>query len=189
MKQASFLPKLKLDHGGDIRKGKRKGARPFSHKNAIHVVLRSTQARGSQSLLTKANQHLTEQLLKACCDKHRIRVYRFVNVGNHLHLLLKTKARKYEYAKRDFQRFLKEFAGAVAFRITGAKKTEPNPKGRFWDKLLYSRIVSWGREYENLRDYFTKNFFESVGLWWGKTDSWLRPMRESFQEAGLRPPG
>ncbi len=55
MKQQSFLPKLPTAHGGDLRNGRRKVARPFSHKNAIHVVLRSHRARGRWSMLARAN--------------------------------------------------------------------------------------------------------------------------------------
>ena len=186
MKQASFLPSLKLDHGGDLRKGKRKIARPFSHKHAVHLVLRSVKARGHWSLLTRANEHLVEKLLKACAAQYHIKVYRFVNVGNHLHLLIKTEAKQYVSAKRDFHAFLRQFAGAVAFQITGAKKA--SPKGGFWEKLAYSRIVSWGREYQGMKDYFTKNFLESKGLWWGKGDSWLRPILVSLRKAGVGPP-
>ena len=48
----------------------------------------------------------SEQLLERCKKKHGIKIYHFVNVGNHLHLLVKPEARRYEEAKRDFQRFL-----------------------------------------------------------------------------------
>lgn len=183
MKQASFLPKLRLDHGGEIRKGKRKIARPFTHKNAIHVVFRSRKARGQLSLLTPENEKRVERLLNRIAQRHHIKVYRFVNVGNHLHLLIKAESRKYDHAKRDFQRFLKQFAGEVAFQVTGARKGES--KGGFWEKLVYSRIVQWGREYDGLKDYLVKNFFEAKNPWWGKSDSWLRPIQDSLEDAGL----
>lgn len=54
-------------------------------------------------------------ILNACAKRYGIRVYRFVNVGNHLHLLVKCQARAYSNAKKDFQSFTREFAGAVAF--------------------------------------------------------------------------
>ena len=186
MKQASFLPKLPRDHGGDLRAKKRKTARPFSHKQAIHVVFRSSNARGKWSMLTRNNERLIQKLLNECKARYHIRVYRSVNVGNHLHLLVKTETRQYAIAKTEFQAFLRRFAGAVAFQITGARKTKPR---KFWNKLVYSRLVTWGREHEVLHDYLTKNFFESKGLWWGPNDSWFRPVRESLIAAGLGPPG
>ena len=47
--------------------------------------------------------------------------------------------------------------------ITGAKKTNPM-RDKFWDFLPYTRIVGWGRDFENLRLYFINNLFESAGL-------------------------
>jgi len=180
MKQASFLPSLRLEHGGDVCQGRRKVARPFSHKHPIHLVLRSSRARGRWSLLTRDNARRIEKLLNACAKKHRIQVYRFVNVGNHLHLLIRTTASGYLAAKQDFQGFVREFAGSIAFQVTGAKKA--NAKGRFWDKTLYSRLVSWGREFKRVTEYFTKNFLEARGLW---TGSW-NPFETVFATA---PPG
>jgi hypothetical protein len=190
MKQTSFLPKLgpkfRPDHGGEINKGKRKSARPFSHKHAIHVVFRSIKARGHWSLLTRPNEKLVTRLLDVCAKRYHIKVYRSVNVGNHLHLLIKTEAKHYTAAQADFQNFLRQFAGAVAFFVTNAKKSEP--KGGFWDKLVYSQIVNWGRQYKSVRDYFTKNFFESKNLLAGPQDGWLTPWLLSMIEAGVGPP-
>jgi len=184
-KQFSFLPKLRLDHGGDIRKNKRKIARPFSHKHAIHVVFRSAKARGTWSLLTRENERTVKKLLDTYAYKYHIKVYRFENVGNHLHLLIKTETRKFHTAKREFQGFLRQFAGEVAFIVTGAKKS--TPKGGFWEKRVYSRLVTWGREFRAIGDYFSKNFFESKGLWAGKKDGWITPWLESMIEAGMVP--
>ena len=47
--------------------------------------------------------------------------------------------------------------------VTGARKCIPL-EGRFWDQRVYSKIVSWGREFKNLEQYFIKNMFEAAGL-------------------------
>ena len=91
-------------------------------------------------------------------ERHGTRVYRYANVGNHLHLLVRTRTR------RAFQRFLRDLSGSVAMIVTGARKSNPLAQGRFWDELAYTRIVSWGREYRNLELYFIKNLFEAAGL-------------------------
>jgi REP element-mobilizing transposase RayT len=191
MKQASFLPSLGLkhrpDHGGSLGQGKRKTARPFSHKHAVHVVLRSEKAKGTWSLLTSKNEKLVDRLLEACARRYHIKIYRFINVGNHLHLLVKAESRQYLVAKKEFQGFLRQFAGMIAFSITGAKKGAA--RGGFWRRLVYTTIVQWGRQYNAVKDYFTKNFFESKGLWAGKQDAWLTPWLESMISAGLGPPG
>ena len=167
MKQTSFLPSLSRFHGHASQKGKRKTARPFSHKNPIHIVLKSSRARGRWSLSTRENEHHVNERLKVCAKKYHIKIHNFQNVGNHLHLLIQSKTKTYKEAQEEFQSFLRRFAGEVAFIITNAKKGAA--KGRFWDALAYSRIVTWGREFKVVTDYFTKNLFESKGLW---TGSW-----------------
>ena len=168
MRQTSFLRefgKHVVAHGSDINTGKRKEARPFSHKHPIHLVFRSSRAKGAWNLLLPKNARRVERVLKTCSEAYGIKVYRFVNVGNHLHVLVKTEARQRLQARENLASFLRRFAGEVAFQITGAKKGAG--KGGFWDRLVYSRIVSWGRQYDIISLYFTKNFFESVGLWTG----------------------
>ena len=154
--QLSFLPNARLDHGGETNIGKRKQARPFDPKRAIHLVLRSSRARGEWSFLSPSHSRKTERLIQFLADKNDIRIYRFANVGNHLHLLLRAKVR------RSFQTFLRNLAGAIASLVTGAKKS--NPIGKFWDHLAYTRIVSWGREFKGLQAYLVKNLFEAAGL-------------------------
>jgi REP element-mobilizing transposase RayT len=157
-RQLSFLPKIRLDHGGATAKGRRKVARPFDPKRPLHLVLKSSRACGSWSLLHPKNAPQVEEILRSNARKHGVRLYRVMNVGNHLHLLVSAKTRT------AFQSFLREMAGAVAFRVTGAKKTHPIG-GRFWDALAYSRIVTWGREFKALHDYLIKNAFEAAGVW------------------------
>ncbi len=192
MKQLSFLPKLRIDHGGDLLKGKRKEARPFSHKNAIHLVLRSTHAKGAWSFLTPKNQSRIKRILEKCARAYHIKVYRFTNVGNHLHLLVKTETKQYTIAQKEFHSFLRRFAGELAFQVTGAKKGEAfrdSETGEgFWDGLLYSRLVSWGREFRALSNYFTKNFLETFGVARGINVDILAKVLTSLRAAGFSPP-
>lgn len=106
--------------------------------------------------------------------KHGVRIYRFVNVGNHLHLLIGARKRA------AFQNFLREISGRIAALVTGSRKAHPiGEKGeRFWDHLVYTRIVSWGRELKAVTTYFIKNIFEAEGLLTRKgIDSGLRVVR------------
>jgi REP element-mobilizing transposase RayT len=97
-----------------------------------------------------------ERLVREIARKHGVRLYRFANVGNHLHLLLLAPTRI------GFRRFLREMPGAIAMAVTGARKGAA--AGRFWDYLPFTRIADWGRDFRNLRLYFVKNLFEAAGL-------------------------
>jgi REP element-mobilizing transposase RayT len=185
-KQSSFFKQMKfstrLDHGGEIGLKKRKTRRPFDHKRALHVVMRSTRARGEWSMLRPQNARKVKQVVNEAARKHGIKLYRFANVGNHLHLLF--QARKVE----NLRAFMREISGSIAFQITGAKKSNPL-QGKFWDLLPYSRVVTWGRDFKAVTNYIIGNLFEAAGLWNRKRDSHLKVILASMLEAGLGPPG
>ncbi|MGK5085543.1 transposase [Bdellovibrionota bacterium FG-1] len=151
-----------VSHGGDLAEGKRKAIRPIDPKQAIHLVLRSSMAHGDYSMLRKANSVAIEVLLQKLAKKWGIRVYRFANVGNHLHLLIRVPSRAV------WRRFLRRFAGGVAMIVTGARKGHslaPNSTGRaFWDGLAFTRIVHFGRDYHRVALYMVKNLFEAMGI-------------------------
>ena len=100
-------------------------------------------------------------------EKYGVKVYRFSNVGNHLHLLVQVPSR------RAWQAFIRALSGAVAFHVTGTRKGKALAR-KFWDSLAFSRIVSWGREYRTLEIYFVKNLLESLGI--PREDQLLKPL-------------
>ncbi len=151
-----FTQKSKaLSHGGSLSIGKRKTARPFDRKQALHVVLRSSKAIGKNSMLTQKNRKHIELLLNRVKKKWNIQVYHFANVGNHIHLLIRARN------KRDWQNFIRELTGAIAVIVTNARK---GIAGKFWDHLVFTRIVQFGREFTVATDYISKNLWESVGV-------------------------
>ena len=159
----------KTIHGGDHTKGKRKTARPFDPKQALHVVLRSTKARGELSLLHPRHCNHILNFVDRLKIRWGIAVYRYANVGNHLHLLVRAKSRA------DWQGFIRELSGGIAMIVTGARKGNAlerskaaglpeSAKRAFWDHLVYSRIVSWGRDFTGVARYVCTNLWEAVGI-------------------------
>jgi REP element-mobilizing transposase RayT len=154
LQQLSLFGPARREHGGDIGKGKRKLARPLVTKRPMHLTLRSSKARGTWSFLKRKGQiHLT---MLDTADKFSIKILGFENVGNHLHLIIQGKSR------RQIRAFLRVLPQKVMFLVTGAKKG--NKQGRFFDQIIYSRIVEWGKDYTNLVSYFGKNAIEALGL-------------------------
>lgn len=143
-------------HGGDIRKGKRKLARPFQSKQPMHIVLRASRANGHWSMLHSRHEKWISALVRKSAKSNQVRVHRFVNVGNHLHLLVQASSRD------GFQRFLRTLTGRIAALVTRAIKGRPF--GKFWDQLAYSRLVGWGRDLTGVVNYFIKNELEAMGL-------------------------
>jgi REP element-mobilizing transposase RayT len=144
------------EHGGGIRRGKRKIARPIATRKPMHVILRSSRAVGEWSFLRKENRTAIETLLEKISRRYGIRVIKFQNVGNHLHLLVQGKSRVL------LQSFLRTLPAKIALAITQAKKGAP--QGRFFDEIIFSRVVEWGRDILRLKNYFFKNQLEAAGL-------------------------
>src|SRR6267378_1454700 len=107
---------LKTTHGGELSRGKRKTRRPLSLKKPIHVVLRSSRARGVWSLRSFKNKSKVDNLILRLAVRFKIRIYRFANVGNHIHIVMRTKERVY------FQNYIRSLAGLIVCTVTGARK-------------------------------------------------------------------
>jgi REP element-mobilizing transposase RayT len=172
-KRESYLPGFDKSsgksHGGELSLNKRKSFRPIDPKQALHVVLRSSKARGELSLLHPKHCNSIHRFVQKSARRWGIRVYRFANVGNHIHLLIQVPTRE------AWKRFAKELSGGIAQIVTGAQKGSSlarskdnaipeSAKRGFWDHLLFTRIVSFGRDFTQMGRYLIKNLFESAGV-------------------------
>lgn len=144
------------EHGGDLNKGRRKIRRPFSPDAPIHLVLKSHRANGAWSLLHRRNRSRVETLIYAQANHSGVKVYRHANAGNHIHLLIRA------YSQEAFRKFMRALPALIARHVTQAKKGLA--KGRFWDRIPYSRLIHWGREYRLLCAYLAKNQIEACGF-------------------------
>jgi REP element-mobilizing transposase RayT len=121
----------------------------------MHITLRSRRARGEWSILKPQNKARVIQILDSASEKYHVRVQRFANVGNHLHLLISARTRK------EFQGLLRVLAGQIAFVITDAKKGAPAKGGKFWNKL---RIFEGCHGWTALRECLAIHFEEYLGV-------------------------
>ncbi len=178
MKQLSFIPNFRSrrEHGGSLLLGRRRKRRPLSIKTPLHLVLRSDFAHGRRSLLR--HRPLIDGIINKAAKRFRIKVYERGVVYNHIHLAIKGNSRE------DIQNFLRVVAGHVAQGILNKFpiKTSEKPRSggallegvenrgvlrekdnRFWQTRVYSRIVSWGRDYLAVRAYVVQNDLEGCG--------------------------
>jgi putative transposase len=160
--------KASKEFGGSLHgRGNAKTARPLSTKQAMHVVLRSSLAKGEWSLRSARNIKMVEQTLQKLAKQYGIKIDRFANVGNHIHLLIKLSNRF------TFAPFIRAFAGIIAMKVTGARKLatlrnirstkDDTSTAKFWDFRPWSRIVEWGKAYSHARSYVVKNEKEASG--------------------------
>ena len=149
------MSRPRLEHGGDIGRGKRKESRPFSSRRPAHVVLRSSRATGPWSLRRRANETAVTEEIEQAARRFGIKVYEQAILATHLHMLCRARRRK------DLQNFLRVVGGRIAQRVTGARKGQPCLG--FWDELAYSRVVAWGPDFRNVRRYVQQNQRETMG--------------------------
>ena len=171
MKQLHLIPEFnsRKEHGGTFSLGKRRKQRPLSLKKPLHLILRSDFAYGSRSLLR--HRPLIEKVIAKAKKRFTIRVYEMAIVSNHIHILIKGRTRQ------DLQNFFRVVAGHIAQELLcqfpvlqserakqgGALKTR-GKENKFWQTRIYSRIVSWGREYLHVKEYVVQNALEALGL-------------------------
>ncbi len=169
--QQSPLPKKELKyikkntHGGSSLKKRRKVARPLIPNRTTHVVFKSSKARGKWCFLR--NKRLVAKLLKERSLKHFVDIEDWVNMGNHLHLRVKFKD------KKQFQNFLRTFAALLARKITGASKIN-KLKTKFWDGLVYTRVLTSRIEELGLAGYFKANIEQAKKGYQARLDYLLK---------------
>lgn len=144
--------------------GSRKRIRPFHRKQALHVTLRSSQAKGAWSFLKHDNYFLILELLESLKRNFEITIEKQSINSNHLHLLLRAKT------KEDLSGFLRSLSGLIVRKITGAERgcrleseKRAGKARKFWDQRPFSRIVVFGKDFANVVKYIAMNINESIG--------------------------
>lgn len=163
MRQLNLLKKEKSAYGGELlktRKG-RSRPRPLDTRGTMHLILKSSKARGEWSFRRPKNDAKIRELTERFAAKHGIKVLSLANVGNHLHFHIKLTNRF------TYRSFIRAITAAIAMAITGASRWKPlkrEAKDRFWDYRPFTRVVAAGlKSFLTLRDYLRINELEGAG--------------------------
>ncbi|MCB0393213.1 MAG: transposase [Bdellovibrionales bacterium] len=134
-----------------------KSERPLDSKKALHLVLKSSQAVGTRSFKSKANEGVVWAIVQMQAKTFGVKIYEYANSGNHLHLLVRVKNRW------DYAAFIRSITGLIARHVGRSEKCSPL-KRKFWDARPFSRIVSFARkEFQAARAYIFRNTLEIIG--------------------------
>jgi len=170
--QTNQTKKSRQEHGGSLAIGRRRKARPLNIKRSHHITLKSIHAVGPRSLFQHKKMILS--LMKKYSVRFQVKIYEYAIQGNHIHLLIKAQSREgmqnffRVIAGHSAQRILKEFplnqnAGGASEH--GGQKAGCKKNQRvFWSYLVYSRVVSWGREFDTVTAYIQKNTLELLQI-------------------------
>jgi len=154
MKQLSLFKKDEMAYGGDLLK-KRKGrmhGRPLAVKRTMHVVLKSSLAKGEWSF--RRHKKAIASILEKFAARGGIRLISVANVGNHIHIHLKLGNR------RTYAPFIRAITSAIAMKVTGRSRWNKIEGVKFWDRRPFSRIVIGRRGYLTMQDYLRINKYE-----------------------------
>lgn len=156
--------------GGSRRKGNPRDARPIAVKRAMHLVLKSKKAVGARSFLAPARAAAILVLMNRVARLHGVKIHRYANGGNHLHLIVQPPSRS------AFHRFLRGTTGIIARMTLGVERGSARvkqelkaedvarPSARFWDARPFTRIIEWGRDFQKTNAYVIQNTLEALGF-------------------------
>ena len=143
--------KPKGSFGGSLLKNSHaKTGRPLDSKLPIHLTLRTHKSvlRLYKTLL------VVDNLVEKICKKHGVALYKYANVGNHLHMVIKIPQR------RRWNAFIRELTGRIAQLVRGKLHFE----GEFWKQRPFTRLVpGWGKAFQIAKDYVYLNWCEGEG--------------------------
>ncbi len=168
-KQAEFLFSQQLrkqsrkyakGFGGELLKGKRKEKRPLSDKKPMHLILRSD----SVKVFTPTNKSLKSLIYKTA-EKYSIKIYELALNHTHIHFVMKLKN------KEIYNAFIRELTSKMAIAIRrflkNISQSDPNTNCIDLKTILshrpFSRILNWGKDFQNCIDYVILNIDESMG--------------------------
>lgn len=107
-------------------------------------------------------------LVASVSKRFGVKVVKYANVGNHLHLVVRLPA-KGMTSKIFYGKWIRLLTSRVAFEIGGGKKGEPLKDGegnraKFWDAVPFSRVIHDRRGWKTIDRYVLKNELEAQGL-------------------------
>jgi hypothetical protein len=141
--------------GGSLLKSHPKVKRPISTHKPMHLVIRSTQARGAHSFLRRSKR--IDAILSSQSRMSGVKVLRRANAGNHLHLVILPRSRS------SYLSFIRAITGLIA-RLTLSEIAGERRNISFWDKRPFTRFVEWGVDLDNVFNYLKLNTLEALGF-------------------------
>ncbi|MFN8848061.1 MAG: transposase [Bdellovibrionales bacterium] len=159
--QTLFPQNYKLAYGGIFRnKVRNRGARPLTFKGTLHVVMRSSMAKGAWSFQNSKNKLKLSHFIQKFSNSKGVEIISLANVGNHFHMHVKVPNRALYKA---WIRGLSSGIAMLTLGLNGLKQLKSSNK-KFWDYRPFTRVINNFRSYINLKDYIQINQLEGLGF-------------------------
>lgn len=152
--------------GGAALKGNPKGARPLDSKMPIHLTLRATKS----VLRTPKHFGVVGKIVTDVTKKHGVKIYKFANVGNHIHMAIKIPRVK------RWAAFIRELTGRLGLALRAAMGG-----AKLWLYRPHTRIVrGWKKAFGIVKAYVELNQWEAEGFISRKDIKTLKELRLIF---------
>lgn len=151
MKQLTlFSEKTVREFGGGLSKnsGQRKTERPLVFSRPMHLVLKTSKAKGRYAF--SPTDHRIKFLIQKMGRRFGVKIYSAAQNWSHIHLVVRLRDRQ------SYRSFIRALTGAMVLKLKASKG--------FFDITPYTKIASWGRQFQNLKSYAKKNEFQALGL-------------------------
>jgi REP element-mobilizing transposase RayT len=155
--------KARSAYGGTLYKTRlgRSTPRPLATRQTMHLVLRSSKAKGAWSFLKSKNDKIVRGVIRTFAAKYGVKVLSLANVGNHLHMQIQLTNR------HTYANFIRAVTGAIALKISGrdrwSHRAAKNGKLKFWDYRPFTRIITGLKQFLTLKNYIEINQWEGFG--------------------------
>jgi REP element-mobilizing transposase RayT len=151
MKEKCFFKNKNETHpfGGSLLVRKRKSKRPLSTRKPIHLVFRANSSR----YFSPRDLHL-KRIIHSAAERYKIKISSFAINWNHFHFLIKMESRE------SYNKFVRYLAAEIVRHLSN--KYKKSLEGLFVLRP-FTRIVSWGKDFQNVCKYILANVGESFG--------------------------
>ena len=144
LKQIEMISRPKNEFGGSLLIGKRKNERTLAFKKPMHLVLKG-DIKVSGSLLN--HRKIIDQQIQSLAEKFFVKIYNYAIERTHVHFAVRFND------KENYKRFIRALTGRLAQLLKIKFIYRP-----------YTKIIEWGRQFQNLLLYVTQNHQEAMGL-------------------------
>lgn len=157
MKQLKLFPEIKIKarkiHGPENILNRRKIDRPLVINTPLHLGIKIKDPRNSGDYFSPFDIELKNLLTKAA-DRYKIQVFEVAFNWTHIHMVISFRSRS------DYTNFIRYFTSQMVRTLN--TRHGKNLKGLF-EAIPFTRIVSWGRDFDNVRRYTRTNTLEALG--------------------------
>lgn len=139
------LRRLKAFGGPLLRKAKHRTSRPITSKSPMHLVLKSSKAKGSWSFLHVHHQKKLRLMILQYGRKYRIKIRELSFANEVIHMLIAIRS------KNDYLKFIRTITCAIAMKISKMNRLSHRDKKtksklKFWDFRPLTTVAEsrWG---------------------------------------------